>query len=266
MKKIKALLLAAGKGTRLRPYSDNWPKCLMPISGHPLLSYWLQVLSDLGVVNILINTSYLAEIVEEFLERPVIKNKITVTREIELLGTAGTLRKNYKFFNNTSAILLIHADNFCHCDFTEFINYHINSRPKKTLITMMTFESNRPETCGIVELDKDGVVIKFHEKKPNPPSKRANAAIYILEPEVLDWICNNPCAYDFSLDVIPYFLGKIATWNNNNVNIDIGSISALKEAQKLSINMSKSIMKNELFDEDEWLTKFRKSEIFNVFK
>ena len=96
---------------------------------------------------------------------------------------------------------------------------------------MMTFNTKTPRTCGIVELDANGVVIGFHEKVKNPPGNLANGAVYLLEPEVLQWICDRPEITDFSTQVLPHFIGRTATWHNEGTHIDIGSIEALREAQ-----------------------------------
>lgn len=96
---------------------------------------------------------------------------------------------------------------------------------------MMTFHTKNPKACGIVELDADGVVITFHEKVENPPGNLANGAVYLLEPEVLQWICDRPEITDFSTQVLPHFVGRIATWHNEGTHIDIGSIEALRDAQ-----------------------------------
>ena len=69
------------------------------------------------------------------------------------------------------------------------------------------------------------------EKIKNPPSKLANGAVFIIEPEVLDWMMSEEEIFDFSRDVIPNFLGKIATWKNNMIHKDIGTIEFLREAQ-----------------------------------
>jgi mannose-1-phosphate guanylyltransferase len=101
---------------------------------------------------------------------------------------------------------------------------------------MMTFTTQTPSTCGIVELDKDNIVIGFHEKIKDPPGNLANGAVYLLEPEVLKWICDRPEITDFSTQVLPQFIGRIATWHNQGVHIDIGSIHALRQAQSLALS------------------------------
>jgi mannose-1-phosphate guanylyltransferase len=230
VKETKALLLAAGLGTRLKPLTDVLPKCLMPICGRPLLEYWLSILLKSGISNVLINTHYLSEQVESFIKQPKFLDWVNLTYEPSLLGTAGTIRKNIDFYQN-STVLLVHADNWTCCNFPEFLDYHNNQRAKGTVMTMMTFECPNPSTCGIIELDRNNVVIKFHEKVKNPPGKLANAAVYLIEPEVIKWISSHPGVNDFSTEVLPNFLGKIATWKNQGIHKDIGTIEMLKEAQ-----------------------------------
>ena len=98
-------------------------------------------------------------------------------------------------------------------------------------MTMMTFRTKFPESCGIVELGKDGIVEEFYEKQIGAPGNLANGAVYILEPDILEWVKSNTSANDFSKDVIPNFLGKIATWENTGTHRDIGTLPSLVEAQ-----------------------------------
>ena len=228
---MKALLLAAGLGTRLKPLTDIWPKCLMPINGRPLLEYWLSILKKSNINDVLVNTHHFSDYVDDFLKQPHIKGWVYSVYEKNLLGTAGTIRNNAAFFKNDT-ILLAHADNRTCCHFADFYYYHHYCRPKGTCMTMMTFTCPNPTACGIVELNEDGVVIGFHEKVKNPPGKLANAAVYLIEPEIIEWIVDNHNVKDFSIGVLPEFLGKIATWENKNIHRDIGTIEMLREAQK----------------------------------
>ena len=252
---IRALLLAAGMGTRLKPLTDYWPKCLMPIGGRPLLEYWLQTLRGAGINDVLVNTHYQSDKVLKFLAREQFEGWVQVVHEKHLLGTAGTLRANSAFFQDGVA-LLIHADNWCQCDFNAFVQYHLQLRPKYCAITMMTFDTDTPQSCGIVEVDGDGVVLGFHEKVANPPGKRANAAVYMLEPEVLKWLNENQAITDFSTQVLPNFIGRIATWQNSGVHRDIGTVEALRAAQGDPLP--------ELLwsDGDQWSRDFKSSQTF----
>jgi mannose-1-phosphate guanylyltransferase len=228
---IRALLLAAGFGTRLRPLTDHWPKCLMPIGTRPLLDYWLDALYQAHVHQVLINLHYHHLAVIKFLKQSRFTNWVDSIYEPTLLGTAGTLRENHAFFKE-SVTLCIHADNWSLCDLAAFIEYHCHRRPPSCAMTMMTFDTDTPETCGIVELDRNGIVQGWHEKVAQPPGTQANAAVYMLEPEVLDWLIAHPAVTDFSTQVIPAWLGRIATWHHQGVHRDIGTVSSLLQAQQ----------------------------------
>lgn len=228
---MRALLLSAGLGKRLRPLTDGWPKGLMPIKKRPLLEYWLETLRYAGVKKALVNLHYLPEPFKDFLAQPQYRDWVQTCYEPELLGTAGTLRANADFFDGDN-ILLIHADNYCCCDFQDFIDFHIARRPVHTVMTMMTFTTTLPKQSGIVKIDERGVVQEFHEKIENPPGDRANAAIYILSHPVLEWLTHQPShVTDMSTQVIPHFLGKIASWHNGVCHRDIGTLENLRAAQ-----------------------------------
>ena len=227
---MKALLLAAGKGTRLRPLTDTIPKCLVPINNKPLLEYWLENLTKVGINEFLINTSYLHDQVENFVMNSKYKDKITLIYEKELLNTAGTILQNKDFFSNET-FMLVHADNLSFCNFNDFIDTH-KKRKKVCDITMMLFRSDTPSSCGIVELDDNHIVQQFHEKVQNPPSDLANGAVYICEPSIIDFLESfNKKEIDFSIDVLPKYLGRINTFLNNIYHRDIGTPDSYKKAQ-----------------------------------
>lgn len=227
---MKALLLAAGLGTRLQPITNIVPKCLVPIHGKPLLQYWLESLVAAGISEILINTHYLPQLVENFIKNSEYKKYVTLVYEDKLLSTGGTLLKNKDFLNNDD-ILMAHADNLCLCDFKAFIQAYY-TRPKNTEMTMMTFTTDIPETCGIVEIDKNNIVKRFHEKIQNPPSNLANAAVYILSNKILTFLTSlNKEIIDFSTEIIPNFIGRINTYHNNIYHRDIGNLQSYALAQ-----------------------------------
>lgn len=228
---MKVLLLAAGFGTRLRPLTDNKPKCLVDINGKPLLQIWLDLLVAAGMKNILVNTHYLSDKVKNFINHSSHKEFITVVYEEKLLGTGGTLLKNRSFIGD-EPIMLVHADNLSHFDMTAFINYHTN-RPVQTEMTMMIFNTDVPQSCGIVELDEKGIVVAFHEKIANPPGNLANGAVYILEPSIINFLDGlNKEEIDFSNEVLPHFMGKIYTFKNEVYHRDIGTLESYSAALK----------------------------------
>jgi mannose-1-phosphate guanylyltransferase len=232
---MKALLLSAGLGTRLRPITDTIPKCLVPINGIPLLEYWLDNLSKVGIEDFLINTHYLPDQIEKFVKKSKYKDNITLVYEKELLNTGGTILANKAFINNQT-FMLVHADNLSFCDFNAFINSHKN-RNKICEITMMLFHTDTPSSCGIVKLDNQGIVQEFYEKVKNPPSNLANGAVYICEPSIIDFLDNlKKENIDFSNDILPNYLGKINTFLNDIYHRDIGTIESYGLAQIESLN------------------------------
>lgn len=226
---MKAILLAAGLGTRLRPLTDTVPKCLVPIAGRPLLDIWLEQLGRADIRPVLINTHYLAPTVAAYVRASHYAGDVTLVHEPVLLGTGGTLLANRDFVGRAS-VLVAHADNLCVCDLRAFAVAH-QARPAGAAMTMMTFTTAAPESCGVVRLDARGIVTEFHEKVANPPGNLANGAVYIFEPEVVDDAASlGSATVDLSTEVIPRFLGRIYAWHNDGVHLDIGTPSALAAA------------------------------------
>ena len=226
---MRALLLAAGLGTRLQPLTSYLPKCLVPIKGRPLLDYWLESLLDHGIEKVLINTHYMAPMVRKYLIQSSWLPYIKLVHEEILLGTGGTILRNRDFFKDET-FLVAHADNLTIFDLSDFTNRH-DGRPKGTEITAMVFKTPDPHSCGIVELDSNGVVQAFHEKVLNPPGNLANGALYILESSVLEWMTGlGKKQVDFSTEVISHFLGKLFTYQNTLYHRDIGTMKSWREA------------------------------------
>lgn len=166
---MRALLLAAGLGTRLRPITDSIPKCLVPIHGRPLLGYWFDMLLKSDVERVLVNTHYFAQAVNDFVAASSWRDRIDLVYEPELLGTGGTVLRNREWLGQ-EPFMLIHADNLSRFDVSGFVSAH-RQRPEGTEMTMMTFDTDAPRASGIVETDQRGVVLRFHEKVPNPPGR-----------------------------------------------------------------------------------------------
>jgi len=228
---MKALLLAAGFGTRLRPLTNHIPKCLVPIHEKPLLGYWLDLLLPNRISKILVNTHYLPTAVNEFIHSSPRRDDITIVHEPELLGTAGTILKNRDFLSD-GPFLLAHADNLTRFSLDEFIAAHEQKQPHIE-ITMMTFDTDAPESCGIVELDESGIVTQFHEKSPIFRGTRANAAVYIIEPSVIEFIASlDKEIIDMSTEVLPHYLGRMQVYHNTQYHRDIGTLKSLELARQ----------------------------------
>ena len=235
---MKALLLAAGLGTRLQPLTDTIPKCLVEIDKKPLIEYWLTMLYRGGVYPLLVNLHYHADKVAKFINNSPYREFVTTVFEEKLLGTGGTLLKNRVFFGDES-LMLVHADNLAIFDVQAFVNSHLN-RPAGCEITMMTFKTPTPHTCGIIERDEKGCVQAFHEKVANPPGDMANGAVYIVAPSIFNYLESlNKEFIDFSTDVIPNFIGRINTFYNDVYHRDIGNLASYESACKEYPEISK---------------------------
>ena len=230
---MRALLLAAGLGTRLRPITNSIPKCMVPIYGKPLLGYWLDALLTNGdIERVLVNTHYLPEHVNNYISTSQWCSKVEIVHESELLGTGGTIVNVSEFFGD-QAFMIVHADNLSRFNIADFIRSH-EKRPAGSMITMMTFKTDQPKNSGIVELNEDGVVVvEFHEKVEKPPGNLANGAVYIFEPEVINFLLElNKPFIDLSTEVLPNYLGKINTFLNSDYHRDIGTLESLNRAKK----------------------------------
>ena len=228
---LRALLLAAGLGTRLRPITLHTPKCLVSIGGGPLLGRWLRQLEAVGCEAVLVNTHYLAEQVQAFLKGWRGDGmKVQTVHEPELLGTAGTILANQAFFQGATG-LLIHADNAMDDNLEGLLEAH-RQRPTGCLLTMLTFRTNQPRSCGIVDTDELGVVQAFHEKVSDPTGDCANGAVYAFNADLVAYLKTlRPQPSDFSTEVIPPLLGRINTWHASKAFLDIGTPEALEAAQ-----------------------------------
>ena len=228
---MRALLLAAGLGKRLRPLTDSIPKCLVPIKGQPLLGIWLERLTEANIGPFLVNTHYLSEQVEFYLKASPYQSQVALVHESRLRGTAGTLIANLNFFGGKDG-MLIHADNYCLADLHAFQKAHQN-RPPECLLTMMTFRTTDPSTCGIVELDDRGVVIGFHEKVIDPPGNLANGAVYILSAEMFGRLEKDLLdVTDFSTEVLNRLVGQIYSYETREIFLDVGTPETYQSANR----------------------------------
>ena len=228
---VNALLLAAGLGSRLLPLTRRLPKCLVPIQDKPLLHHWLERLDHPGVDSILVNLHHHADQVRTAVASHPMARRVILVHEPVLLGTGGTLLANAPALEK-APVLLIHGDNLSDFDLSAFLAAH-QARPAHCCLTMMTFDTDAPEQCGIVELDGQGVVRAFHEKVADPPGRLANGAVYILEPEIFDLLAELEGPFiDFSTQVLPRCVGRIFTFHNNVYHRDIGTPESLNRARQ----------------------------------
>ena len=121
---MKAFLLAAGLGTRLRPITDHTPKCMLPIDGQPMLDIWLDAFDRAGVHEVLVNTHHLPEVVSRHVQQRDRSPRVRTSFEKELLGSAGTLAAHSKWVENEEMFLACYADNLTDFDLSSLIDFH----------------------------------------------------------------------------------------------------------------------------------------------
>jgi mannose-1-phosphate guanylyltransferase len=230
---MKAFLLAGGLGTRLRPLTDQTPKCLLPIHGRPMLEVWLSQLAQCQIDEVLVNTHHLHKQVETFAQTWKSTPKLRLAHEPSLLGSAGTLSANRSFVENEEIFLVCYADNLTAFDVSALakaLRAKIKERP---LGVMALHRSEEPHRCGIATLDEKGWIHEFVEKPQNPKSNLANSGLYAFHRDALDLLPAKTPA-DISYDFIPKLIPRLLSLEMNAPLIDIGTVEAYENAQKLS--------------------------------
>jgi NDP-sugar pyrophosphorylase family protein len=183
---VKALVLAGGFGTRLRPLSCTRPKLLFPVGDQPQIDWTLKNLNQAGVETVIMAVNYMAEALVRYLGPTKYDLGIIYSREQRPLGTGGPIRKARDLLNGEPFIVL-NGDIISDVDYKRLIEYH---KQKGGLATVVLVHVEDPTRYGAVELDWEGKIVKFVEK-PEPgkaPSNLINAGIYILDPKVFDYI------------------------------------------------------------------------------
>ena len=199
------MLLAAGEGRRLRPLTDNNPKCMVPLAGKPLLQYNVEWLARYKVKELLINLFFLPDVIlEHFGDGKKWAVKIHYSAEHRLLGTAGGVKKVSCFFDGP--FFVWYGDNLSRCDLRRLYQFHL---AHGALVTIALHHREDPTQSGIVELAANSRIVRFLEKPAHEQvfSHWVNAGIYVLEPEVLHHIPPDGSP-DFGRDVFPALLKK----------------------------------------------------------
>ena len=225
---MKAFLLAAGNGTRLRPLTDNIPKCLLPIRGVPLLEQWLNNCKAAGITDVLVNTHAQAEAIRRFVAERQSGVKVRITEEPELLGSAGTVAENRDFVAAERAFFILYADVLTNIDLRRLLEFH---QQKCFPATLGTYQVPDPSRCGIVTVNEDSVIQEFVEKPPQPVSNWAFAGVMVAGPELFDFLPAQRPA-DLGFDVLPRMIGKMAAYRISEYLLDIGTLSNYQHAQQ----------------------------------
>jgi mannose-1-phosphate guanylyltransferase len=227
---MKAYLLAAGLGTRLRPLTDTIPKCLVPVAGKPLLEWWMELFRKHGVTDVLINTHHHRAQVKDFISKHNTDGKrprLYEFYENKLAGSGGTVMANKDFVAGEEEFFICYADNLTQIDLTALEEYH---KTHDGILTMALFNSEVPEQCGIALTDENGKIIEFEEKPSRPKSNLANAGIYVTTQEIFRYIPDLPLV-DFGKDVLPSLIGKMYGYAVDCFHLDIGTPENLYRAE-----------------------------------
>lgn len=227
-KRVKALVLAAGLGTRLRPLTDTVPKCMVEIGGRPLLDYWFDALEEAGIEDVLVNTHHLPEPVRRFLAGKNAQGfRALESYEPMLLGSAGTIAANAAWADDADDVVIVYADNLSNVSILELLRAH---RAHSDPITIMLFRAPDPRACGIAQLDRHNRVVRFEEKPAEPKSDLANAGLYVVTAQAWREIAALG-AFDLGFDVLPRFAGRMRAFLHHGYHRDIGDLAALEAAR-----------------------------------
>lgn len=235
---MKAMILAAGKGTRVRPITHTIPKPLIPILQKPVMEFLLELLRQHGFDQIMVNVSHLAAEIENYFrdgQRFGVQIGYSFEGRIEdgvligdALGSAGGLRNIQDFnpfFDDTFVVLC--GDALIDLDLTAAVKWH---RAKGAIATIITKSVSKEDVTsyGVVVSDEDDRILSFQEKPSveEALSTCINTGIYIFEPEVLDFIPPNQ-KYDIGSELFPKLVEKSAPFYALNMDfewVDIGKV------------------------------------------
>lgn len=219
---MKAVLLAAGLGTRLRPLTDTLPKCLVEVAGKPLLEWWFELLRQHKIREVLINVHHHHDQVVKYGSRHAKDFHIQFSYEPNLLGSAGTLKANRDFIGEHEPCLVVNADNLTNADLTAFQMFH-EQMPHDFSIALE--RSLDLKGKGIADVKGD-VMVGFQEKPLFPKGEFINAGLYILTRRCLDYIPEKIPA-DIGYDLLPSMVGQANAWVMEDFLADIGTLESL---------------------------------------
>jgi len=203
MRKLKAVILVGGPGTRLRPLTNDRPKSVLPVLNRPFMEHVISFLKHYGVGEVILTLNYLPDVIREYLgDGSRYGVRITYCLEKEPMGTAGAVKNAVAHLDDT--FIVMNGDVFTGIDLADMLAFH---RDKNARATIYLTQVEDPSAFGVVETDNGNKVKRFIEKPPlaEATTNWINAGIYILEPEVLEHIPANT-HYMFEKGLFPHLL------------------------------------------------------------
>lgn len=182
---MKAIILAGGRGERLRPLTDKIPKPMIPVKGKPLIEWCIANLKNNGIVDIILSIGYKAEVIEDyFKDGSGFGVHVSYNIEKEPLGTGGAVKEICKKYSINEPFILVWGDNLADYKFRQMVKEHKNH---DALITMALTTREDVENFGVALLEY-GKIIGFVEKpkREEAPSNLINAGAFVINPEALD--------------------------------------------------------------------------------
>lgn len=231
---MRAVIIAGGSGTRLRPLTYNTPKPMVPLFGKPFLLYQIELLREHGIHEIIINLHYLSDSIKNVLgDGSQYGVKLYYSYESQPLGTAGAVKNAEEFFDD-EPMLVFNGDVLTDIDLSAVIETHKRTQAKATL-TLIRVED--PTQFGLVFLDDDQRITRFHEKPTADEAARfnvdtVNAGIYVLDPDVFQHVPKDT-PYMFERGLFPHLLDMDARMSGHITDsywIDIGNPVKYMEA------------------------------------
>ncbi len=229
---MKAMVLAAGLGTRLRPLTDVFSKPMVPLVGRPCMEHTIRLLQKHGFEDVIVNLHHRPEkIKEHFGDGARFGLRISYSYEKELLGTAGALKKVADFFAGET-VLIVSGDALTDINLEDFYCYHKEQKPVATL-ALKTVDD--PTQYGVVLL-KEKRIVAFQEKpdRGEAVSNLANTGIYLFDPEIFEHIPAKTF-FDFGKQVFPHLLKenvKMSGYEMSGYWCDIGSPAVYQQAHE----------------------------------
>ena len=223
---VDAVLMAGGKGERLRPLTENTPKPLLPVGEKAIIDHNVDRLISYGIQHINVTVNYLKEQIEEHYQEPRNGVRIKTIREPQYLGTIGSIRFVQQFYNDT--ILLMNSDLFTNIDYEDFF-LHFQEHDAEMSVAAVPYNISIP--YGI--LDLDGRNIKGLLEKPQY-NHYANAGIYLIKRRALEEIPDGE--FFNATDLIEKLISenkKVIRYPLNGTWIDIGNPQEYQKAQDL---------------------------------